>query len=263
MLRINTDLNQETNSMRKLLQFRDRVSAVSLWMMISFFFSAYLVGPWSPIPKHFISSVPYLKPDGPTPEWLDYQSSVHDQRESVRRKLRTPISLDANNATIDQVLRSISDQIDVPIEYFLDDRLDLDDRSLCFNCKWEQIEAHIALRRTLAPVELSWEIHENIIFIVNEFDVELVFRPYELAWLMQNDAQSDEVLEFVYSTMMLEQGDVELFGSRLIAKASEQQHLDIEEFLATLQRLCPMNSRQLADDDSPSTSPAYCGGGFF
>ncbi len=215
------------------------------------------------------------KPEG-RPSWLETGNSDRKRIELNRKQLHeTEVTLDLENQPLSNAINALQQETSMALTIDTN-ALQLEGISLD-----EPITIHLpemplcdALEAILAPMDLTYEVHERYVKVTTMSAVKMAVRFYDLAFVLP----STEGLQDVRNTIeqVVEEqwevvggtGSISTIGSMMIVRCGEKAHREIEKLLAELEKMQPENffSREVLDTPQAGFGGgggASGGGGFF
>ncbi len=225
------------------------------WFVGCIGLTAWLVDPSGPLRRNELPHVTWTRPDGQPPYWLELGKTQNDAFTTLRCKLETVVEIQKREATLEQVLMQIGDEIGIEfyVPLFHDDTMIEIDPAKRLRIPPMQMAAADMLVKILTPLKLTWELHENCVVIV---DCELAIpstQCYDLAWIMANDQQIEAIQEAIQVAIFdFEDIHATRIGSGLMITATEENHRKVFQMLSQIAKLKKSNLQRIDSPDQQS-----------
>ena len=184
--------------------------------------------------------IKFVKPGTPPPNWLKAGESDQLAIEETRDRLREKTEIQLQNVPAEDLARALSAQI--PMNVLLDkdtlEQVDISDRTVSVR---GTMPVNQALQLILSPLELTYEVHPDVIRIVPRGMAQPAIRYYDLAHVLPSSAGIPSLMQTVIELNENYEPSISVVGSMMIASCNEEGHLQIEKLLAEVAKLSPEN----------------------
>ena len=238
------------------------------WFISCTALGIWLVDPSGPLRRDEVPQVRWSKPSGNAPVWLSARQAADARADALRAKLETRVSVCSEDASLEQILDEIAEQIGVSFVIKPEASHRVHEYSIV-RLSFDQMCVADILEQMLTPLDFTWQLGESQVEILDIFDAIETLRCYDLAWVLRGDQQADNVARTI-DDFILNGNTCSRVGSGLFVQGTELDHHRVERILAQLPRLPDSNLRRLSTNSfvpSNGTTPSnmsHCGvGGFF
>ncbi len=180
--------------------------------------------------------VNFIKPSGAPPRWLQSGKLDRQATEETRDKLRERLELVLDEVPLSDVIQLFQDKTGV--NFLMTGNSELLGETVTLR---QSLPLHQALRLILDPMGLTYEVHPNLVKIVDENEREESQRFYDLSYVIPNSSCIPDILQLVTSIA----SEASVVGSLMVVTADENSHLQIEKLLSEIAEIAP---RTWADD---------------
>ncbi len=176
--------------------------------------------------------VNFIKPSGAPPRWLQSGKLDRQATEETRDKLRERLELVLDEVPLSDVIQLFQDKTGV--NFLMTGNSELLGETVTLR---QSLPLHQALRLILDPMGLTYEVHPNLVKIVDENEREESQRFYDLSYVIPNSSCIPDILQLVTSIA----SEASVVGSLMVVTADENSHLQIEKLLSEIAEIAPEN----------------------
>jgi hypothetical protein len=214
------------------------------------------------MPKEIV--IPWEKPSGGLPSWLDSKNSTNTREETIRSKLNDRMDIDKNASPLSAVMEFIADHLEIPI--VIDDRA-LEEENITPDepiiIKRKDAKARDILVQVLEPLQLTYRIDLEAVFITSKKTSANEIRFYDLSNFLPDNSLISDLLSGIQNMIApdswIDAGGTSAMrtvGSMLVVSAPHETHLHIERFLQEVSKQPVGNMKPRAFAERTVTKPA-------
>ncbi len=213
-------------------------------------------------PKELV--IKWEKPTAPVPTWLEGGADTKEREDDIRRVLKSRMEIEFNAAPLSAVMVFISKTMGTPI--FIDDKA-LEDENITpdepITIARKDAKVRDVLMQILEPLQLTYLIEREAIFITSKKTSANQIRYYDLSYLFPDNGLTQELMTSIEMMVSPDQwmnaggtSSMVTVGSMLVIAAPEETHLAIEVMLREIGKQTPANLKPRVFLDRPASKPA-------
>jgi len=211
------------------------------------------------VPKEIV--IPWEKPVGQSPSWLDSKATANEREEAIRSKLNDRMDIDMTASPLSAVMELIADHLDIPIVI---DIKALEEENITsdepITIKRTDAKVRNILVQVLEPLQLTYRVDLEAVFITSKKTSANEMRFYDLSSFLPDNSLISDVLSGIQTMVApdswMEAGGssaMSTVGSMLVISAPQETHLHVERFLqaVSMQPVANMKPRAFAERSAP------------
>ena len=213
-------------------------------------------------PKELV--IKWEKPTAPVPPWLEGGADAKEREDDIRRVLKSRMEIDFNATPLSGVMAFISKTMGIPV--FIDDKA-LEDENITpdepITIARKDAKVRDVLMQILEPLQLTYAIEREAIFITSNKTSANQVRYYDLSYLFPDNGLTSELMTSIEMMVSPDQwmnaggtSSMVTVGSMLVISAPEETHLAIEVMLREIGKQTPANLKPRVFLDRPTSKPA-------
>lgn len=213
-------------------------------------------------PKELV--IKWEKPTAPVPSWLEGGADAKEREDDIRRTLKERMEVDFNGTPLSGVMAFISKTMGIPI--FIDDKA-LEDENFTpdepITLERKDAKVRDVLMQVLEPLQLTYLIEREAIFITSKKTSANQIRYYDLSYLFPDNGLTSELMTSIEMMVSPDQwqnaggtSSMVTVGSMLVISAPEETQLAIEVMLREIAKQTPANLKPRVFLDRPASKPA-------
>jgi hypothetical protein len=172
------------------------------------------------------------------PEWLQGRAELDLANERIRSKLREKLSVEFNNMPLRDTMEYLRTNLDIPI---LIDAKSLEEQGLSLDepvsLALPAMQVRSILLLMLKPMDLCFQVENEVLRITSREKAGAI-RYYDMSFLMPDDSMMPSLVRLIESTISPDEwhnaggtSTIQVFGSMLVVRTHEENHIAIEELL--------------------------------